>query len=144
MPDSILVVGESSDFFEATKEALSKGRLANPVVGVEDASLAEHYIHGLAPFSDRRHHPLPAVIVVVADGDPTDAIRLLRTVRSHLVLRTVPFVVCARDLPEHESTALQTNGASAVISADIAAEVLLDIIRDANTPWFVTRRGGTA
>ncbi|GAB2780085.1 hypothetical protein GCM10027020_37000 [Nocardioides salsibiostraticola] len=139
MQPAVLVVGQSLSRLEATRDALDQGGLTNPVVSVRDAPMARAYIRGHAPYDNRSAYPLPAVVVTdltLADGSGLD---VLRSVRSHLSLRRTPVVVVSDGASAAEISEAQLQGATAVLSHHVAADVLLGVIRDAGVPWSVSR-----
>lgn len=139
MHPSVLVIGHDDDRLQATRDALSLGRLTNPVLSCRDATEAKAYVHGQPPFDDRVLHPLPAVVVTDLRLPEGSGLDVLRIVRSHLSLRRTPVVVIAGDADDDEIAEAQHLGAAAFLAQDVAAEVLIGVIRDTGVPWAVGR-----
>lgn len=139
MQPSVLVVGHDEDRLQATRDSLALGGLTNPVVACRDAVEASDYVRRRAPFDDAARYPLPAVVVTDLHPGLTSAVDVLRVVRNHTALRRAPVIVVA-DLPtDNEIAALHDLGAAAVLGRDVAASVLVDVIRDTGVPWSVGR-----
>ena len=139
MQPAVLVIGQSSPRLEATRDALDHGGLTNPVVSVPDAVLARAYIEGRAPYENRSAYPLPAVVVTDLTLPVGSGLDVLRHVRSHLALRRTPIVVISDGATDEEIAEAQRQGAAAVLSHHVAAEVLIGVIRDTGVPWSVGR-----
>lgn len=137
MHPPVLVVGHDDDRLRATRDALALGRLTNPVVAVADAGDASAYVLGHPPFDDREAHPLPAVVVTDLHLPGGSGLDVLRTVRSHLVLRRTPVVVIGDDASQEEITAAEQLGTAAFLGQHVAAQVLVGVIRDTGVPWAV-------
>lgn len=139
MQPAVLVVGQSPVRLEATRDALDRGNLTNPVISVRDAPGAHAYIRGFAPYDNRAAYPLPAVVVTDLTLPVGSGLDVLRVVRSHLPLRRTPIVVISDGATAAEITEAQQQGAAAVLSHHVAADVLLGVIRDTGVPWSVNR-----
>lgn len=139
MHPSVLIVGHDADRLEATRDALALGRLINPVVACRDASDTRDYVLGRSPYDDRHSHPLPAVVVTDLRLEQGSGLDVLRLVRSHLSLRRTPVIVVADEAEEHEIAEVHNLGAAAFLAQHLAADVLLNVIRDTGVPWSVGR-----
>lgn len=142
MYPTVLVVGHDADRLQATRDALALGRLTNPVVACDDAVAARDYVLGRGAYADREAHPLPAVVVTDLRLPRGSGLDVLRAVRSHLTLRRTPVVVVAdvdAGVDEREIAEVQHLGAAAFLARDVAADVLVGVIRDTGVPWSVGR-----
>lgn len=139
MHPSVLVIGHDAARLQSTSDALALGRLANPVVGCRDAVEARAFVLGRSPYTDRVRHPLPAVVVTDLRLPVGTGIDVLRLVRSHLVLRRTPVIVVADEATDAEIAEVHQLGAAAFLAQQVAAEVLLGVIRDSAVPWAVGR-----
>lgn len=139
MQSAVLVVGQAPSRLEATRDALGRGGLTNPVVSVPDAVAAHAYLQGRPPYDNRAAYPLPAVVVTDLRLPVGSGMDVLRHVRSHLGLRRTPIVVISDGASDQEIAEAQRQGAAAVLSHQVAADVLLGVIRDTGVPWSVGR-----
>ncbi|WP_139977512.1 response regulator [Nocardioides litoris] len=142
MHPPVLVVGHDADRLAATRDALVRGHLSNPVVACRDADDARDYVLGRGAYADRDRHPLPAVVVTdlrLASGSGID---VLRAVRGHLRMRRTPVVVVAdtaAGVDDEEIREVHHLGAAAFLAEHVAPDVLLGVIRETGVPWSVGR-----
>ncbi len=125
----VLVIGHDEACLEATRDALSFGRLVNPVLACDDLAELRNHL-------DSRD--LPAVVVTelhLPDGTATDVLRL---VRSNLALRRTPVVVVSDGASAEEIVEATALGATAVLDRGVAVDVLVGVLRDADLPWAIS------
>lgn len=133
-PAPVLVVAHDEACLRATRDALTFGRLVNPVVACADLADLRRRLGTL---------DLPAVVVTelhLPDGDATDVLRL---VRSNLTLRRTPVVVVSDGGSAEEITEVTQLGATAFLDRGVAVDVLVGVLRDADLPWAITPALGT-
>lgn len=135
----VLVVGQAADAVRRTRDDFISGGLINPVTSCEDSQDSAAYVLGLGEYARRDVHPLPAVVVTELRLPLGSGLDVLRTVRSHLTLRSTPVIVIGGDPDDQEIAELHRAGATAYLSASVASCALLDVIRGLNMPWSIDR-----
>ena len=96
---------------------------------------ATDYVHGRPPYDDRAVTPAPVVVVTALHLPRGSGLDVLRVVRSNLCDRRTPVIVVADDAEESEIDEVHRLGAAAFLDGSVAADVLLDVIRDTHIPW---------
>lgn len=92
-PKLILIVEDYEDDAKLLQLLLASGGVFNPVRTALSAEEAMIYLAGVAPFSNRTVHPLPAVIFVDLKLPGMDGFGLLRWVKTHPELKGTFIVV---------------------------------------------------
>jgi DNA-binding NarL/FixJ family response regulator len=139
MHASVLVVGHDDDCLGATRDALTFGRLVNPVVALADLADLDDFLHARAPYTPRTHHPVPAVVVTELHLPSGTAVDVLRVVRATVSLRRVPVIVVSDRATSAEIAAITAAGATSYLDRGVAADVLVGVLRDADLPWALAR-----
>ncbi len=126
----VLVVAHDQNGLDATRDALSFGRLVNPVLACADISDVQDYLS-----SDS---PPPAVVVTELHLPTGDAADVLRLIRTNVALRRTPVVVISEGASADDISTVTALGATAYLDRGVAVDVLVGVLRDADLPWAIT------
>jgi CheY-like chemotaxis protein len=89
----ILYVEDEEADVELLQHVLGKVGIHNPLQTVKDGKLAKDYLAGEAPFSDRRRHPLPCLVLLDLNLPYWSGIEVLEWIRQQPRLRRLPVVI---------------------------------------------------
>ena len=97
----ILLVEDSAHDAELTLEALSENNLANDVVHVADGEQALDYLFHRGVYAQRKKEN-PAVILLDIKMPKVDGIEVLRQLKSHPEMKTIPVVMLTSSREEKD------------------------------------------
>ncbi|MBA2954502.1 response regulator [Nocardioides sp. CGMCC 1.13656] len=137
----MLVVDHDTAHTRLLRQALTRARMVNPVVGFARADRALSYLHGTGRYADRSQYRLPAVVVTAFGIDNPDGPRILDAVRTSIPLRKTPVVAIGTLADEDEVHEAHRLGATAYLARPLACRAIVQVITSLNMPWSVSETG---
>lgn len=128
----ILLIEDNPMDVDLTRRAFIRHNLANPLEVLRDGQEALDFIVGW-----RAGEPLPSVILLDLKLPKVSGLEVLRAIRTHPDLATVPVVVLtssAEDEDIHEAYSL---GANSYIIKPVDFEKFIDVARQIELYWTV-------
>lgn len=89
----ILVVEDNKDDVTLIRRTLANACLPNPRHFVESGEEAINYLVGVGPYSDRKTHPLPALVLLDLKLPGKDGFEVLQWIRGHPQFNNLRVVV---------------------------------------------------
>jgi two-component system response regulator len=133
---TILLVEDSLADAEMTMDALREGRLANPIVHVEDGVEALEYLYRKGAFSDRPEGN-PAVVLLDIKMPRLDGIEVLREIRGNEATRRVPVVILSSSREERDLAASWDLGVNAYVVKPVDAVQFFEAVQTLGQFWAV-------
>jgi CheY-like chemotaxis protein len=130
-PKIILLVEDNPSDVALTQRALSKSRLANEIVVVEDGQEALDYLLG----TDAK--PLPALVLLDNKLPKVDGHEVLRRIRSDPRTRRLPVVMLTSSAEEQDIAASYDLGVNSYIRKPVDFEQFAQAIRHLEMYWLV-------
>jgi len=89
----ILIAEDSADDAYLLRRAFVKAQIANPIHVVSDGEEVLAYLKGEAPFSDRKTHPFPGLLLLDLKMPRLDGLETLSAIREDPELRRLVVIV---------------------------------------------------
>lgn len=125
---SILIVEDSEDDFDATRRAFGKANLRNPIARAESGEAALSYLNS-AP----QH---PGLILLDLNMPGLDGRQTLRIIKENDTLKQIPVVVLTTSDDERDISACYELGANTYIQKPVDFDGLIAAIRRLKEYWF--------
>jgi len=134
----ILLVEDNPDDEVLTLRAITKKRIANPVVVVRDGREALDYMFGEGVFHERDTRALPAVILLDLKLPKVDGLEVLRALRNHPLTRVVPIVVLTTSNEDQDIVKSYSFGANSYVRKPVDFEQFTEAVGQLGMYWLLT------
>jgi CheY-like chemotaxis protein len=136
MPITILMADDDSDDRRLTQEALSEGRLMNPMVFVENGEELMDYLRHQGKFAPPNAPPRPGLILLDLNMPRKDGRSVLKDLKNDPELRTIPVVVLTTSKADEDVFKSYDLGVNSYIVKPVTFEALVDILQTLEKYWF--------
>lgn len=126
---SILVVEDSEDDFDATRRAFGKANLRNPIVHARSGEEALAYLQSDSQIK-------PGIILLDLNMPGLDGRKTLEIIKQHIALKQIPVVILTTSDDERDVQACYTLGANTYIQKPVDFDGLIAAIRQLKEYWF--------
>lgn len=133
---SLLVVEDSPEDYEAMVRSFRKFGLSNPVVHCEDGDDALDYLRHEGVYADSEKWPRPAIILLDLNLPATDGREVLAEIKADPDLRKIPVVVLTSSEDEHDVDLCYGQGANSYIQKPVRIEGLMQALERLKDYWF--------
>jgi CheY-like chemotaxis protein len=134
---TILLVEDNTSDIELTQRALSKSRIANEMVVVQDGQEALDYIFGAGAYAGRDVSVLPGVALLDLHLPKVSGLDVLRAVRADLRTRRMPVVILTSSNEERDVAAGYDLGVNSYIQKPVDFERFAEAVRTLGLYWLV-------
>jgi len=132
----VLLAEDNAKDVELTLAALDEHGLANDVVVVRDGAEAWEYLCREGRYAQRPPGS-PVVVLLDLKMPKVDGFEVLRRMRAHDALRTVPVVMLTSSREERDLAESYRLGANAYVVKPVAFEAFLQSVRSLGLFWGV-------
>lgn len=132
---AVMVVEDSPEDYEATRRALVRGGLANPLVHCATGDDALDYLFG-GDGGDSRSTAAPGLILLDLNLPGTDGREVLARVKSDPELRCVPVVVLTTSADERDVSGCYHAGANSYIQKPVDLAGFRAAMRSLREYWL--------
>lgn len=132
----ILLVEDSPEDFEATRRALHKSGLRNPIYRCSDGDEALDFLHRRGEFSDSSKAPRPGIILLDLNLPGTDGREVLADIKSDDRLKQIPVIVLTTSNDDRDVEACYKSGANSYIQKPVDMDGFIKAIERLNDFWF--------
>lgn len=133
---TILLAEDSAADAEMAIDALREAHLANPIVHVEDGVEAMDYLLRRGAFADRPEGR-PAVLLLDIKMPRMDGLEVLKQIRGHQDLKTMPVVILSSSREESDLARSWDLGANAYVVKPVDIDRFFAAIKTLGTFWAV-------
>ena len=133
---AVLLAEDSPADAEMALDALRDANLANPIVHVEDGIEVMDYLLRRGRFADRPEG-LPAVLLLDIKMPRMDGLEVLREVRAHEELKTLPVVVLTSSREETDLAISWNLGVNAYVVKPVDSEQFFNAVKTLGRFWAV-------
>jgi CheY-like chemotaxis protein len=133
---TILLVDDSYEDYEATVRAFRKVELLNPVVYCGDAEEALAYLHRRGSYADPETSPRPSLIILDLNLPGTDGREVLRQIKHDQVLQSIPIVILTTSSDAHDVEACYKAGANSYLVKPVDMFALIHAMQRLKEYWF--------
>jgi CheY-like chemotaxis protein len=114
-PLGILLAEDDENDVILLERAFGKAEIKSPLFVVRDGEEAIRYLSGSGSFSDRKEHPLPALLILDIKMPKTTGMDVLRWLRKQPVLNSLPALVMSSSAMPHDVERAYQLGANAFV-----------------------------
>jgi CheY-like chemotaxis protein len=138
MPKSsvIMLVDDSPDDLELMRIAFKKAGIRNPIAEVHSGEQAIAYLSGEDKYADRRHFPLPCLIITDLKMPGVDGFELLKWLRDQPAFEPVPKIVLTASAHEVDKKRARELGCAAYFTKPNQLAGLVNLVNEMNTGWI--------
>jgi two-component system, response regulator len=133
----ILLVEDTPDDVELTLRALSKHRVRNPVIHVEDGEQALDYLFGRGAYEGRDVSVQPQIILLDLKLPKVDGLEVLRQIRGNPRTRLLPVVVLTSSREEQDLVESYSLGANSYVRKPVDFAEFAEAVRTLSVYWLL-------
>ena len=137
----ILLVEDDPNDVALTQLAFEQAGFTNPLQVVRDGEAAIAYLGGQAPYTDRRRHPLPILMLLDLKLPRRSGFEVLAWVRSVAGMRRLPIVVLTSSSNSPDINRAYDSGANSYLVKPVAFAELLGLVQTLGFYWIATNEG---
>jgi CheY-like chemotaxis protein len=134
---TILLVEDNPSDADLTRRALSKGRISNELVVVEDGQEALDYLRGEGAYAARNISETPAVILLDLKLPKVSGLEVLRLIRADSRIRRVPIVILTSSKEEEDVGAGYDFGANSYVRKPVDFKEFQLAIENLGLYWLI-------
>jgi CheY-like chemotaxis protein len=142
-PAHILLVEDNRMDVELTLDAFREARLSNTVHVAGTGEQALEYIHGKAPFDDRRKYPLPDLILLDLKLPGIGGHEVLRQIKALPVFKRIPVVVLTSSREESDRVKSYDLGVNSFLVKPVSFDGFLGVVKEINLYWLTLNVSAT-
>lgn len=128
---SILVVEDSEDDFEATLRAFNKANLYNPIIWCKTGSEAIEYLSHATGKLER-----PGLILLDLNMPGMDGRKTLQLIKENEMQKSIPVIILTTSKDERDVEICYQIGANTYIQKPVSFDGLIEAIKRLKEYWF--------
>jgi two-component system response regulator len=133
---SILLVEDSEDDFEATSRAFKKVNLRNPVVWCQSGQGALDYLKREGTYLESAAVTVPGLILLDLNMPGLDGRKTLQAIKLDETLKHIPVIILTTSSDERDVQACYQLGANTYVQKPVSFEGLIEAIQRLKSYWF--------
>jgi two-component system response regulator len=133
---TILIVEDSPEDYEATVRAFRKAGLANSIHRCENGDEALDYLLRRGIYADPEKSPRPGIILLDLNLPGLDGREVLTVIKKDSDLKKIPTVVLTTSMDERDIEDCYVNGANSYIHKPVDLNGLMIAIQRLRDYWF--------
>jgi two-component system response regulator len=133
---SILLVEDNLDDFEATCRAFKKANLSNPIVWCRSGREALDYLKREGAYKDAGKPAPPGLVLLDLNMPGMDGRRTLEAIKQDDTLKRIPVIILTTSADERDIHACYQSGANTYVQKPVSFEGLIEAIRRLKAYWF--------
>ena len=139
-PADILLVEDSPEDRELTMRALTKRRLANNIIAVEDGAEALDFLFARGRYADRANMERPRLVLLDLKLPKVDGIEVLRQIRGDPKLHTMPVVALTSSSEQRDIVNTYDLGVNSFITKPVEFEDFQRAVEEIGMYWMLLNR----
>jgi two-component system response regulator len=133
---SILLVEDNHDDYEATCRAFAKANLRNPIVWCKSGRDALDCLKREGVHKDARDGSRPGLVLLDLNMPGLDGRKTLEAIKQDDALKRIPVIILTTSADERDIQACYQTGANTYVQKPISFEGLIEAIRRLKEYWF--------
>lgn len=133
----LLLIEDNPSDIELTRRALSRSRIANPLVVIEDGQEALDYLFATGAHAQRDLTTLPALTLLDLRLPRVDGLTILRRVRADERTRRMPVVILTTSAEERDVVAGYDLGANSFVRKPVDFVQFVEAVGHLGLYWLV-------
>jgi len=132
---SILIIEDSEDDYEATIRALKKTNFHNPVFWCKSGQEALDFLKHSGAHKDKTN-PMPGLILLDLNMPGLDGRKTLQQIKENATLKKIPVIVLTTSNDERDIEACYRIGANTYVQKPVSFDGLIEAIKRLKEYWF--------
>jgi CheY-like chemotaxis protein len=134
---SILLVEDNQDDFEATSRAFKKANLYNPIVWCKSGRDALDYLKREGTYeNDASNGSRPGLVLLDLNMPGMDGRKTLESIKQDDALKQIPVIILTTSADERDIHACYRSGANTYVQKPVSFEGLIGAIKRLKEYWF--------
>lgn len=133
----ILLVEDNRSDAELTIRALTKGKIANNIVHLQNGALAIDFLYGQNEYSQRNIDKRPKLILLDLKMPKVDGLEVLKIIKSHELTRNIPVVILTSSKESPDIEKAYTLGANSYIVKPVEFDGFAKAISELGFYWLL-------
>jgi len=133
---SILLVEDSEDDYEATMRAFKKANLHNPVTWCNSGRDALDFLKHEGAFKGADKAEKPGLILLDLNMPGLDGRKTLQLIKENSELKRIPVIILTTSSDERDVEACYQMGANTYVQKPVSFDGLIDAIKRIKEYWF--------
>jgi two-component system, response regulator len=133
---SILLVEDNQDDYEATSRAFKKANLCNPIVWCKSGREALDYLKQQGAYKDERKDARPGLVLLDLNMPGMDGRKTLEVIKKDEMLKQIPVIILTTSSDERDIQACYQTGANTYVQKPVSFEGLIEAIKRLKAYWF--------
>jgi two-component system response regulator len=133
---SILLVEDNPDDYEATCRAFKKANLRNSIVWCRSGRAALELLRREAGSGPKNRGSLPGLILLDLNMPGMDGRKTLDAIKKDCTLKQIPVIVLTTSADERDVLACYQMGANTYVQKPVSFDALIEAIKGLKEYWF--------
>jgi two-component system response regulator len=133
---SILLVEDNQDDYEATCRAFNKANLHNPIVWCKSGRDALDYLRQEGAYKDSRRISRLGLVLLDLNMPGMDGRKTLEAIKQDDALKRTPVIILTTSADERDIQACYQAGANTYVQKPVSFEGLIEAIKRLKAYWF--------
>ena len=133
---SILLVEDNQDDYEATCRAFKKANLSNPIVWCKSGQAALDCLKQQGAYKEAHRGARPGLILLDLNMPGMDGRKTLEAIKQNHALKQIPVIVLTTSADERDIQACYQAGANTYVQKPVSFDGLIEAIRRLKAYWF--------
>jgi two-component system, response regulator len=133
---SILLVEDNQDDYEATCRAFKKANLCNPIVWCKSGRDALDYLKQEGAYREPRKVARPGLVLLDLNMPGMDGRKTLEAIKQDDALKRIPVIILTTSSDERDIQVCYQTGANTYVQKPVSFEGLIEAIKRLKAYWF--------
>jgi two-component system response regulator len=133
---SILLVEDNPDDYEATSRAFQKANLSNPIVWCKSGREALDLLKHEGAYKDASNGSRPGLVLLDLNMPGMDGRKTLELIKQDDALKQIPVIVLTTSTDERDVQACYQAGANTYVQKPLSFDGLIEAIKRLKAYWF--------
>jgi two-component system, response regulator len=133
---SILLVEDNQDDYEATSRAFKKANLSNPIVWCKSGREALDYLKREGAYKETSIRSRPGLVLLDLNMPGMDGRKTLEAIKQDETLKRIPVIILTTSADERDIEACYQTGANTYVQKPVSFDGLIEAIRRLKAYWF--------
>jgi two-component system response regulator len=133
---SILLVEDNQDDYEATCRAFKKANLSNPIVWCKSGRDALDCLRRNGAYEDADDSPRPGLVLLDLNMPGVDGRKTLQAIKQDEELKQIPVIILTTSADERDIRACYQAGANTYVQKPVSFNGLIEAIMRLKAYWF--------
>jgi CheY-like chemotaxis protein len=135
----LMLVDDSMNDLELMRIAFKRARIRNPIAEMYSGEQAIAYLSGEGEYADRRHFPLPCIVITDLKMPGVDGFDLLEWLKGQSAFDRIPKIVLTASAHQEDEKRASELGCSAYLVKPEQLDGLVKLVSEMNEDWISER-----